>query len=170
MGQLYHKKPHSKEGTVAGDEIVEVYTLRMSRKESKGRYIYDRIMSAPVHGRCPLCAIGTVNTLDHYLPKTNFRVFSVTPNNLIPACKWCQGEKSDYYPTTEECQLLHPYFDNEDNDVWLQAEVVVGDPAGFRYFASPPAQWAQSKKACVVAHLEKWGIQLITVMPCAKGV
>jgi len=106
-------------------------------------------------------ALGAVNTLDHYLPKTHFPVFSVTPNNLIPACEWCQGEKSEYYPTTEGGQLLHPYFDNVDNDVWLAAEVIVGVPAGFRYFASPPDDWTQSAKARVVAHLRELNLPVL---------
>ena len=110
-------------------------------------------MLAPVNGRCPLCGIGTVNTLDHYLPKTHFPVYSVTPNNLVPVCNWCQGEKSEYYPTTEGEQLLHPYFDDVDNEVWLAAEVVAGVPAGFRYFASPPDHWTPAAKERVVAHL-----------------
>ena len=73
-GQLYRKQPHGQVGPVSGSEIVKVYTLRMVPKKSKGRPIYDKIMSAPAHRRCPLCGIGTVNTLDHYLPKTHFPV------------------------------------------------------------------------------------------------
>jgi hypothetical protein len=108
-----------------------------------------------------MCGIGTVNTLDHYLPKGLFPVFSVTPNNLVPACTWCQGEKLEYYSTTEEDQILHPYFDNLENDVWLSAEMVVGTPAGFRYFASPPDQWTQSAKARVAAHLRELNLPVL---------
>lgn len=157
--QLYCKQPHDHVGTVAGDEMVKVYTQRMVPKTSNGRSTYDRIMSAPAHRRCPMCGIGTANTLDHYLPKTFFPIFSVTPNNLIPACEWCQGEKWEYYPTTEGGQLLHPYFDNMDNDVWLTAEVVIGTPAGFRYFASPPAHWTQPSKERVATHLKELNLQ-----------
>lgn len=153
--RLYRKQPHDQVGTVSGEEIVKVYTLRMVPKRSKGRHIYDRIMSAPMHGRCPLCGIGTVNTLDHYLPKTYFPVFSVTPNNLVPVCQWCQREKSEYYPTTKDEQLLHPYFDDVDSEVWLAAAVDAGVPAVFRYFASPPAHWTRSAKARVKAHLKE---------------
>jgi len=159
--QLYRKQPHDQVGTVSGDEIVKVYMLRMVPKKSKGRPTYDRIMSAPAHGRCPLCGIGTVNTLDHYLPKTLFPVFSVTPNNLVPACNWCQREKSEYYPTEKGGQLLHPYFDDVGNDVWLAAEVVVGAPAGFRYFALPPDHWKQSAKARVAAHLKVLNLPML---------
>lgn len=153
--QLYQKQPHGQIGAVSRDKMVKVYTLRMVPKTSTGRPIYNEIMLAPVNGRCPLCGIGTVNTLDHYLPKTHFPVYSVTPNNLVPVCNWCQGEKSEYYPTTEGEQLLHPYFDDVDNEVWLAAEVVAGAPAGFRYFASPPHYWTPSAKERVVTHLKE---------------
>lgn len=56
--QLYRKQPHGQVGAVSGGEIVKVYTLRMVPKTSKGRPTYDRIMSAPVHRRCPMCGIG----------------------------------------------------------------------------------------------------------------
>ena len=153
--QLYRKQPHNQVGAVSGEELVKVYTHRMVPKTAKGRPTYDRIMSAPVHRRCPLCGIGVVNTLDHYLPKTHFPILSVTPNNLIPACEWCQGEKMEYFPTTEGGQLLHPYFDDLDNDVWLAAEVVADTPAGFRFYTSPPGQWTQAAKERVSAHLKE---------------
>ena len=91
--QLFQIPSHDAVGGVSGAEMVQVYTERMVPKTSTGRRIYNRIMSLPVNQRCPLCGIGTVNTLDHYLPKTHFPVFSVTPNNLVPACTWCQGTK-----------------------------------------------------------------------------
>lgn len=153
--QLYRKISHKQVGAVSGDEMVKVYALRMVPKTSKGRAIYDKIMSAPVHGRCPLCGIGTVNTLDHYLPKTHFPVYSITPNNLVPACSWCQKEKGEYYADEESKQLLHPYFDSIDDEVWLGAEVVAGEPAGFRYFASPPDNWTLSAKRRVATHLKE---------------
>ncbi|MDX8124412.1 hypothetical protein SKZ59_21785 [Janthinobacterium sp. GMG2] len=146
---------------VNGDELVKVYTLRMVPKKAKGRQIYDRILSAPVNGRCPFCGIGTVNTLDHFLPKTHFPVFSVTPNNLVPACTWCQGEKMEYFATTAGGQLLHPYFDNFDQDIWLAADVVKGSPAAFRYHVSPPAHWAVNDKARVAAHLKELNLGLL---------
>lgn len=157
--QLYQIQPHDRVGAVLGAEMVKVYTLRMVPKTSKGRKIYDKIMSAPLHGRCPLCGIGTVNTLDHFLPKTHFPVYSVTPNNLVPACTWCQGGKLEYFPTSEDEQLLHPYFDDLDGELWLAAEVVAGVPAAFRYFALPPKHWTRAAKARVGAHLKELKLQ-----------
>lgn len=160
-GYLHTKSPHDRVGAVTGRAMVKVYTLRMVPKTSIGRPIYDRIMSLPVHGKCPFCGIGTVNTLDHYLPKTHFPVYSVTPNNLVPACTWCQGEKLEYYSTTEGGQLLHPYFDDVDDDIWLSAEVVEVVPAVFRYFSSPPDHWTKSKKDRVAAHLKELNLPFL---------
>lgn len=152
---LYLKQPCKQVGAVSSSELVKIYTQRMVPKKSIGRSIYDRIMSAPINDRCPLCGIGTVTSLDHYLPKSYFPVFSVTPNNLVPACDWCQGEKSEYYPTTKGDQLLHPYYDDLDSDIWLFAEVVEDSPAAFRYFAFPPDHWDHSTKIRVTTHLRK---------------
>lgn len=152
---LYLTPLITKIGEVVAEELIKIYTLRMVPKRAKGRPVYDQIMSIPVNGRCPFCGIGTVNTLDHYLPKTHFPVLSVTPHNLVPACTWCQGEKMEYYPKTAGEQLLHPYFDDFDQDVWLNAEVVVGSPAAFRYSASPPVNWKPDDKARVVSHLKE---------------
>lgn len=144
---------HDFVGAVTCDELKKVYTQRMVPKKSKGRRIYDRIISIPAHRRCPFCGIGTVNTLDHYLPKTWFPIFSVTPNNLVPSCQWCQGEKLESYPKTEEEQLIHPYFDTEFGDQWLAAKVIEGSPAAFHFFADPPAGWDEAKKTRADNHL-----------------
>lgn len=85
----------------------------------------------------------------------------MTPNNLVPACNWCQGQKSEYYSTTEGGQLLHPYFDDIEDEIWLVAEVIAGIPAGFRYFASPPCHWTPSAKARVAAHLKKLNLPIL---------
>jgi hypothetical protein len=114
---------------VTADELVKVYTGRMVPKTATGRTIYDRILAQPRLGRCPLCGVGTVNSLDHFLPKTRFAILSVTPNNLIPSCSWCQTEKDDYFGTSSRDQLLHPYFDDVDDAIWLSAEVVEGVPS-----------------------------------------
>jgi hypothetical protein len=153
--KLYQQHTHNEVGGIAGSVIVKIYTLRMVPKTSTGRPTYDRILSAPLHGRCPLCAVGTVNTLDHFLPKTHFPIYSVMPNNLVPACTWCQSAKLEYYPTTAGGQLLHPYFDNVDHDIWLVAEIVVGVPAAFRFLAAPPANWSQEERSRVQCHVKK---------------
>lgn len=155
VGRLYQMARHTGVGGVSRDQMMDVYTQRMVPKSATGRRIYDRILSLPENGKCPLCGIGTVNTLDHYLPKEGFPVFSVTPWNLVAACQWCQREKGTYYPETKKEQLLHPYFDQLGQAIWLKAKVVPGAPAAFRFFASPPANWNGALKGRVVTHLKQ---------------
>lgn len=61
---------------------------------------------------CPLCGeAGTPNTLDHYLPKSEFPEFSILPFNLVPACDICQGHKLTRYSGPDGRLFLHPYYD-----------------------------------------------------------
>jgi len=159
--QLYQAQIHAAVGPIAGEEMVRVYTGRMVPKGSTGRPIYNRIMSLPVNQRCPLCGIGTVNTLDHYLPKSSFPIFSVTPNNLLPACTWCQKEKSEDHAKAEGEQILHPYFDDFDDDEWLVADVVQTSPAAFHFYTSPPDHWSAVNKDRVAAHLKKLNLPVL---------
>jgi hypothetical protein len=159
--RLFQAAIHDVVGVVSGTEMVQVYKGRMVPKNSTGRAIYNRILGSPVNQRCPLCGIGTVSTLDHYLPKSEFPVFSVTPNNLVPACTWCQTEKLEYYPQTRGGQILHPYFDDFDSDEWLVADVVVGSPAGFRFYASPPKHWSAAKRARTSTHLKQLNLPFL---------
>ena len=165
--QLFEIAINNSVGAVSGAEMVQVYTNRMVPKSSTGRPIYDRIMASPVNQRCPLCGLGIVNTLDHYLPKTHFPVFSVEPNNLIPACEWCQGEKRECYASTIGGQILHPYFDDFDCDVWLVADVVVGSPAAFRFYSLPPEHWSAVNRARAATHLQQ--LKLPYLFACNAG-
>ncbi len=65
---------------------------------------------------CPYCGKpSTPNTLDHFIPKTQWPDFSIYPNNLVPQCRSCapiKGEK--YYCTlSNQAIFIHPfYFDD----------------------------------------------------------
>lgn len=42
---------------------------------------------------CPNCTINDVNSLDHYIPKSEFPEFSDNPLNLIQCCPECNNKK-----------------------------------------------------------------------------
>jgi len=62
---------------------------------------------------CPSCGeAGRPNTLDHYLPKTLYPHFCITPHNLFPMCDACQGEKGTSTGDAVTPRFfLHPYYD-----------------------------------------------------------
>lgn len=63
---------------------------------------------------CPACGEpGTPNTLDHYLPKSVYPHFCVTPLNLFPMCDACQtlkGSKTGDHLNAR--YFIHPYYDD----------------------------------------------------------
>ncbi len=63
---------------------------------------------------CPSCGEeGTPNTLDHYLPKSDFPHFAIIPANLTPMCDICQGIKGEQTLNAAKRRIyLHPYYDD----------------------------------------------------------
>jgi hypothetical protein len=82
-GELYNIPIQTNvQGSVRKKDMKQLYTQQMVQNK-KGRKIYDKLMNIAPLSRCPFCGIGIVSTLDHYLPKAKFPIFSVLTYNLI---------------------------------------------------------------------------------------
>ena len=91
-------------------EFINLYTKQMVPKEKAGRVYYNQLtMLAPL-GKCPYCWFGQVSTLDHFLSKARYPLFSVLCENLVPACSDCSKLKTTSL-TTDNNQIPHPYFE-----------------------------------------------------------
>lgn len=134
--------------------LTSLYTKQMVIKGKPARTIYDDLLSKAPLGRCPYCGLGHVSTLDHYLPKMSFPIFSVHPPNLVPACKDCNTGKSSAIALKAEDQCLHPYFDHGHfvNDQWLYAKVNQNTPASVLFYVRPPDSWDSVSKGRVHSH------------------
>ncbi len=64
------------------------------------------------HLLCPMCGSMHSGTLDHYLPKNGFPIFSVFSKNLVPACKCNSKRKETLLGANPGERVLHPYFDD----------------------------------------------------------
>ncbi len=137
---------------VTAKELEKVYTFRMVKKDTPGREIYDKLMSAQELGVCPLCSHRPVETLDHYLPKKDFPRLTTTPVNLVPSCFTCNKLKLSKKPSCLEEETLHPYYDDIDNDNWLVAKVNHTTPPSITYSVAPPDSWPDSLKIRVNNH------------------
>jgi hypothetical protein len=158
-GEVYELTPTSGVGAVTTDEMVAVYVGRMAKKGQPGRPVYDRLMSLPTHGQCPLCAQRVVSTLDHHLPKKKFPALVVTPTNLVAACADCNKAKLEHHATTAAEQTLHPYFDNiEVQERWLHAVVEEMDPPSLRFLVKPLQIWSPELAARAKNHFEVFGL------------
>jgi hypothetical protein len=151
---LYKFIPHTNvSGTILKDDMVNLYDKNMV-KNKEGRKIYNKLMLLAPLNRCPFCGVGTVTTLDHYLPKTEFPIFSVLPYNLVASCKDCNTGKLASYATTENTQTIHPYYDDFTSEQWLYARVL--RPLKIEFYVNPPATWSQVDKDRVQSHFDNY--------------
>ena len=141
-------------GSVTTAEMSALYSGRMARRGSTARALYDELLMAPPHGRCPLCGQRTVSTLDHNLPKSRHPSLAVTPANLVPACVECNRAKGNHAPAASSQETIHPYFDYLDGAVWLRADVVAESPAAVTFSVATPAEWDPTLEARVNHHFE----------------
>ncbi|MEP4094103.1 hypothetical protein [Reichenbachiella sp.] len=133
-------------------ELEKVYSFRMVKKDTPGRKYYDKIISAPVLGICPLCSHRMVETLDHYLPKTEFPRLSTVPLNLIPSCFECNKSKLTHVPYDSNEECLHPYYDNIEDECWLVVEVNQTTPPSVNYKVRPIEVWSDLLNERVYTH------------------
>jgi 5-methylcytosine-specific restriction endonuclease McrA len=80
-------------GTATKSDMVNLYENKLTKVGSPGRALYDKLLSLPPRGICPLCGQGVVSTLDHHLPKSAFPALAVAPTNLVPSCSTCNLRK-----------------------------------------------------------------------------
>ncbi|WP_459813198.1 HNH endonuclease [Campylobacter concisus] len=99
------------------NDLFDLYDKRLVRGKGPRKY-YDQIMASLKLDKCPYCGLGQVATLDHYLPKSEFPIFSILPNNLIGCCRDCNAIKRNIVLNT-----IHPYYDNFTKIQWLFAKV-----------------------------------------------
>ncbi|PZR14335.1 MAG: hypothetical protein DI539_18965 [Flavobacterium psychrophilum] len=104
--------------------LKKLYTDKLSKKGQLAREIYDDIMILAPNEKCPYCNHRPADTLDHFLPKANFPIYSITPINLLPACTQCNKGKLVSIPTRASEHTLHPYFDNIEGIQWLECEII----------------------------------------------
>lgn len=119
--------------SLSKNDMVTLYTNKFAKKGQPGRIYYDKIILAPANGTCPLCGIGQVATLDHYMAKTLYPALAVTPHNLIPACRDCNEVRKSVHFNVASDMTLHPYYDEVQNSEWLVATVISIYPICVRY-------------------------------------
>ena len=130
-------------GGATKEDMVWLYDNKFVK--DGGREYYDKIILLPKNGICPLCGKRTVSTLDHYLAKTQFPTYAVTPYNLIAACFECNKAKRAKVITSREEETIHPYYDDFGDEVWIKANIIERFPIGFNFMVNKPDSWTDEK-------------------------
>ena len=143
-------------GNIGKEEMIKVYDYRMVKAGMPGNKYYNIIKSSATQGKCPFCSVRQVDTLDHYLPKSKYPIFSVTPLNLVPACSNCNTGKKISFPSNDIEQTLHPYYDDIEGESCIKANVLKTNPVSFDYYVDCPNHWSQIKKGRVQNHFDSF--------------
>lgn len=152
-GQLSSIKTHDQvDGGASKAEMVWLYEKKIVA--DGGRSYYDKIMLLPQNGICPFCGKRIVSTLDHYLPKTKYPTYAITPENLVASCGDCNKIKDVYLATDLRSALLHPYYDDYDDEIWISAQIIEKNPIGFHFEPSKPNFWDETKFTRAKNHFE----------------
>ncbi len=139
QGLLYTIPEHDNVDSLASKVDMEIlYNQRFVPKEQRNRDYYDKIKSSVPNGLCPYCQQKTVDALDHFLPKSRYVTFTVTPFNLVPVCNNCNKNKSASTFSSYAEQPFHPYYDDFDDCIWLKAKMIEHQEISFQFYADPP--------------------------------
>lgn len=152
--ELYVIEEADSIGGVSSQEASNFYTNSFIRKTGPTRHIYDALRLGAPNNICPFCNHRVVKTLDHHLLKAFHPALTVTPLNLVPACRDCNLDLPIRRPRLSSEQVLHPYYHDVDDGVWLKSEIVEGRPPTVKFFVEPPIAWPEVKKAMVRNHFE----------------
>ncbi|MBX5213960.1 HNH endonuclease [Rhizobium sp. NLR10a] len=146
-------------GTLTKGELVALYGDYLVGGEHV-REVYDELLVSS-DGKCPFCGgIGQVRTVDHFLPKSNFPIYSVLPDNLVPCCRDCNTGKMASFASTQHEQSLHPYLDSPSffTERWVIATVTRTDPISIGFSCSPPAGWGDTDRRRAEAHFNQYDL------------
>lgn len=149
-------------GDLTKGELIDLYKKGMVSSKGAARTKYDQIKLL-ARDECPYCGgCGEfvdeegIGTLDHFLPKARFPVFSILPANLVPACATCNTGMGSSFPTDPNLQPLHPYFDAPHffEEKWTTVTVLEQDPVTVTFDVDVPAGWSDKDKQRVVQHFK----------------
>ena len=113
--------------------LIKSYTTKFRNKDYEWRAYYDAIKLSSMHNICPYCLVGTANTVDHYLPKETYPMYSVHSYNLIPACRDCNTNKGSKIPFNDNEFFVNPQYDSLCDYEWLSVHIIIDKSIGFKY-------------------------------------
>ncbi len=80
---------------------------------------------------CPYCSSPTITDLDHYLPRSKYKDFSIYAANLVPSCHPCNNVKRAFAPDDNtEQHLIHPYFDTFPDEPIIEIDTTLSENGG----------------------------------------
>lgn len=94
-------------------DMEYLYNKKLVGGNAECRKYYEALLNPEeTDFTCPFCGIDSIQSLDHYLPKSKYPALAITPVNLVGMCSDCNRGKSNSEIKSISEHLLHPYFSN----------------------------------------------------------
>lgn len=111
------------------------------RKDIIKDEIIDNQNENEIQGICWYCHLPNIDTLDHFLPKSEFPELSIYPNNLLLCCNSCNSIKNSIYKgpisdsdNTNILYYVNPYYTDIDTITFLKCEITInGKKINYEY-------------------------------------
>lgn len=159
--KLHEITTHNSVGAVSKDDLRWLYTNKLSKLKEVARSHYDKIRGSAPLDICPFCSQRRVSTVDHVLPKGSYSGYSITPYNLVPACKDCNTDKNEHVPNSAGEVHLHPYYDCTDDGRWLFCEVLNTNPITFDFRTERNSDWSAELNDRIETHFNLFGLRTL---------
>lgn len=154
-------------GILTVEEMGTVYD-RMVGKTTPGWPVYNALKTQTK--KCPYCGTRDVKTLDHFLSQSSYPSLVVCPLNLVPSCWECNHEKLTTPVTQPEDQLIHPYYDDIEDDQWLMAVVVQSNPVSVLFTVHAPGNWKHLTKIRMENHFKLFNLDELYTSNAASAM
>lgn len=79
--------------------------------------------------RCPYCGINAATDLDHHLPRSRFRAFSIYSRNLVPSCSTCNNKKRAHTGANANEEFVHVYLEDLGSARFFKAQAAMASGA-----------------------------------------
>lgn len=113
--------------------------------------------------KCAYCGIDGIDGIDHYVPKEKFPEYAVHPHNLIPACSFCNGKKSDLFlDKNNKRSFFNPYFDEFNSNI-LNLKIEYLEPTNsfsFKFKVEDDNYKSHIEKLGIICRYEKEAINI----------
>ena len=156
--KLYEFKENELLSGLEKNGAIMLYKNKLAKLGQPAYKYYKEILSLAPDGICPYCNQVVASTLDHYLPKATYPLFSVTPLNLVPACKDCNKDKGEPKIIDNNDLHLHPYYDYIDDHEWLISKIINKTYPIFSFSVDYKKDWDESLKKRLKNHFKVFKI------------
>lgn len=112
--------------------------------------------SGRILNTCQNCTINEIDSLDHYLPKSEFVEFNVNPKNLFPCCTVCNRKKSLTWRENGQRIYLNLYLDPLPKLQYLHVELGSSDSVlEAHFYMEKPDDMDQDLFDLIYSHYDK---------------